>query len=193
MSNERPNSGCFVVAPRPVRLSRNTEFNITSSQNLPTEALEEFLSILKPTFLTMPRSYNFSGGFDRVSPLKHLTASGRFSPVGGPIPSGVIANGGGAGGAEYPPAQEGRRSTGASPSPSQLSVDRSTSSPVSRMQTRNPFARNIDTRSPVQIPTKIPSSPHPSVTAVPIAVPPSPAAIPLPVPSPDEMRVLEAL
>ncbi|PPQ85030.1 hypothetical protein CVT24_010387 [Panaeolus cyanescens] len=186
-----------------------------SSQNLPNEALEEFLSILKPTFLTMPKSYNFSAGFDRasarVSPLRHLTGS--FSPA--PSSPGVH---------QSELSMDGRKS--AAPSPV---VDRSNcttpirgtwfstailSSPVSRMQTRNPFVRNLDARSPVGVPRKISASPLPvmGMGSLPIpttmggdndsdshmmplslGAPPSPAAIPLPVPSPDEMSMLEAV
>lgn len=77
MSNERP----ILVAPRPVRLAstffnrkQETDFTIIaeispdpqdrlsrppSSAALPSEALDEFLSILKPSFMRKPRSVTF--------------------------------------------------------------------------------------------------------------------------------------
>jgi len=76
MSNERP----IVVAPRPVRLATlftrkpDSEFSFIaditteppdrtsrppSAAALPPEALDEFLSILRPSFLRKPRSVSF--------------------------------------------------------------------------------------------------------------------------------------
>lgn len=76
MSNERP----IVVAPRPVRLAtlftrkQDSEFSFIaditteppdrssrppSAAALPPEALDEFLSILRPSFLRKPRSVTF--------------------------------------------------------------------------------------------------------------------------------------
>ena|SRR6266511_2774898 len=93
MSNERP----IVVAPRPVRLGalfsrrQDTDFAFiadisspdtpdrlsrppsTTATTLPPEALDEFLSILKPSFLRKPRSVPFPAFLqDRPLALRQL-------------------------------------------------------------------------------------------------------------------------
>jgi len=139
MSNERLN----VVAPRPVRLT-NSFFqrddlkvsfyadiaDIVDKQQSPerpcsalqTEALEEFLSILRPSFLRKPRSLT-------TKPRHRLdVTSDHYS-----LDSRDLAT---------PPDTQDIHPDARWFSSSLLS------SPVSRMHTRNPFLRNSDDRSP---------------------------------------------
>jgi len=143
MSNERPN----LVAPRPVRLS-NTFFqrddlkvsfyadiaDIADKPRSPdrpcsafqTEALEEFLSILRPSFMRKPRSLT-------TKPRHRLDVADHHN-----IDSRDLTT---------PP---GMQDIHVEPDARWFSSSL-LSSPVSRMHTRNPFLRNSDNRSPATI------------------------------------------
>jgi len=145
MSNERPN----LVAPRPVRLASSffqkddlkVSFyadiaDIVDNQQSPdrpcsalqTEALEEFLSILRPSFLRKPRSLTTKPRhrLDVTSDHHHSLDSRDLTTP--PDTQDICAN---------PDARWFSSSL--------------LSSPVSRMHTRNPFLRHSDDRSPAPL------------------------------------------
>ncbi|KAF8163158.1 hypothetical protein B0H34DRAFT_794900 [Crassisporium funariophilum] len=187
MSNERP----AVVAPRPVRLSSAT-FNFTRRQEtddlkvsfyadigdkhspdprasprsaLQTEALEEFLSILRPTFMRKPRPISFPA-FLHEPALSHR-----------PRQQQRLENASDPGACDVDPRADPSHQTGFDSESviKDMQVDPDArwfsssllSSPISRMHTRNPFQKNSDNRSP-------------------ILLSPNPATVPLPLPTPDE-------
>ncbi|KAF8969917.1 hypothetical protein BDZ97DRAFT_1754329 [Flammula alnicola] len=194
MSNEAP----IVVAPRPVRLSQtffhlrqDSDDNLKlasmsqtavllladlckSSSALPSEALEEFLSILTPSFLRKPRSLTFPAilpdhqqqqqrtNFRQPSRGPFDLLRGDHEPRTDDLAQHISQ--------EIVLADSNKLSHfdldarwSFSSTPGLLS------SPISRMQTRNPFQRGHDVRSPVPI------------------TPLTPAAVPLPTPTPDEL------
>jgi len=182
MSNERLN----VVAPRPVRIA-NSFFqkddlkvsfyadiaDIADKQSpdrprstLQTEALEEFLSILRPSFLRKPRAL-------ATRPRHRLDAtSDHYSPESHDLTT-------------PPDTQDIHLEPDARWFSSSL-----LSSPVSRMHTRNPFLRNPNNHSPASLTPITPLAPiTPLVPTSPLAptTPLAPAAVPLPPPSPDEL------
>ncbi|PPQ78519.1 hypothetical protein CVT25_011791 [Psilocybe cyanescens] len=160
-NNENP----IVVAPRPVRLSSTffssdkLAFNVpdslsrTSSRSaLPSEALEEFLSILTPSFLHKPRSL----AFPAFMPERNIN----FRQVQQRLELDSRDN------SLHP------ESPKLDSKPAQADTDVRwfssvlLSSPVSRMHTRNPFQRNHDARSP---------PPAPPLTPAAVPLPPSPS------------------
>ncbi|KAF9532323.1 hypothetical protein CPB83DRAFT_847649 [Crepidotus variabilis] len=200
MSNDRP----IVIAPRPVRLASSlfarrqdaTDFSFIadirrdstspdsapdrhsarppSSSALPSEALDEFLSILRPSFMRKPRPVPFPAFLNPDRPL----ALRSFPRVeSSPDPSCAVNN------SSPVNVPDDHLLT---PSPSQtddikfVQPDISDarqwfsstllSSPISRFHTRNPFPRQVE------------DSPAPMT-------PLSPASIPLPAPSPGEMML----
>ncbi|KDR81466.1 hypothetical protein GALMADRAFT_239415 [Galerina marginata CBS 339.88] len=162
MSNETP----IVVAPRPVRLSSafftcrqdsddlRLAFNVPESLSrassrsaLPSEALEEFLSILTPSFLHKPRSLTFLP--DRnisLRPVQHRIDHDSRDDLQQP---------------ESPKSDS---------KPAQVDSDARwfssvfLSSPVSRTHTRNPFQRHHEPRSPPVSPLTPAAVPLPSPT-----------------------------
>ncbi|KAF8797886.1 hypothetical protein BYT27DRAFT_7178063 [Phlegmacium glaucopus] len=159
MSNERPN----VVAPRPVRIA-NSFFSkddlkvsfyadiadIADKHSpeqprsaLQTEALEEFLSILRPSFLRKPRSLTTRPRhrLDVTSDHHNLDPRDRTTPLD---------------------SQEIHLEPDARWFSSSI-----LSSPISRMHTRNPFLRNSDNRSPAPIAPLTPLTP----AAIPLPLP----------------------
>ncbi|KAH9484152.1 hypothetical protein JR316_0003632 [Psilocybe cubensis] len=157
-NNEIP----IVVAPRPVRLSPSffaadrIAFNVpealsraSSRSALPSEALEEFLSILTPSFIHKPRSIAFPAllpdrniSFRQVQQLDtHDSSLNPESPKSDSKPAHVETD-------------------------VRWFSSVLLSSPVSRMHTRNPFQRSRDARSPPPLPPLTPAA---------VPLPPSPA------------------
>ena len=134
-----------------------------SSSALQTEALEEFLSILRPSFLRKPRSLTTKPRHRLDVTSDHYSLDSRDLTT--------------------PPDAQDIHPDARWFSSSLLCVysivsnflyshPMSLASPVSRMHTRNPFLRHSDDRSPV------PCAPSAPLT---------PAAVPLPLPTPDEL------
>lgn len=211
MSNDQP----IVVAPRPVRLGaiftrrQDTDFAFiadisspdppdrlsrppsTTATTLPSEALDEFLSILKPSFLRKPRSVSFPAFLpDRPLALRQLPRvdsrtdnlvrdpCASSSDDVDPITTSPSHMDNSLDSRLFSPDSDTRQwfssallgmypPTWFKSSAILLTLDE-IASPVSRFHTRNPFQRNRE-GSPV------PPSPL------------SPASIPLPAPSPGEL------
>jgi len=144
-----------VVAPRPVRLANSffqrddlkVSFHAdiadiaekTHSPDRPrsalqTEALEEFLSILRPSFLRKPRSLTTKPRHRLDVPSDHYNLDARDLTT--------------------PP---GTQDIHFEPDTRWFSSSL-LSSPVSRMHTRNPFLRNCDNRSPAPIAPPTPAA-----------------------------------
>ncbi|CAA7267912.1 unnamed protein product [Cyclocybe aegerita] len=150
-------------AEQPRSLSRSPSYSRPPSSALPSEALDEFLSILRPTFARKPRP----AAFPAFLPERPLA----FRPlqrIDGPAPADR---------ADLDPRDDHLPTPDEHTEPRQPQQELDVrwfsssllSSPISRMHTRNPFQRNHDTHSPVPSPSPL-----------------SPAAVPLPAPSPTE-------
>ncbi|GBE82343.1 hypothetical protein SCP_0407270 [Sparassis crispa] len=153
--------------------------------NLPSEALEEFFSILNSSTLIFPpaptspilRATNTNASHSFFSYRR--TPSSSISPS---LPSE------GLGLTLVDPADDLRKDGEPVAYPFKLLASNALASPVSRMHTRNPFQRHPSYDSAVifRPPSASPSpSPSPMATAL------SPAAIPLPLPTPDEVMESE--
>jgi len=169
------------------KISETTEKDISSQRSsprsgLPTEALEEFLSILRPSFFPPPSPVLLTrrqGGAVSLPTFQHERS---YSFKGRLLKNDLVDE------LDSPPSRSSQPSRNTH-TPETLAegdeFDDNTlpvrwfssnvlSSPISRMHTRNPFQRHSSYPGPV--------SPGP---VSPIAL--SPAAIPLPLPTADEM------
>jgi len=187
MSTERP----IVVAPRPVRLGtlftrkQDSEFSFIadittdppdrasrppSAAALPPEALDEFLSILRPSFLRKPRSVTFPSFLtDRPIALRQLPrVDSRADKVAYDL-CAAVADDSTLMNASLTQVDDYADLRVIQPEPDARQWFSSTllASPISRFHTRNPFQRNRE------------GSPAPTS-------PLNPASVPLPTPSPTE-------
>ncbi|KAF8905971.1 hypothetical protein CPB84DRAFT_1770696 [Gymnopilus junonius] len=170
MSNEAP----IVIAPRPVRLTSSfftykqdsddvkLAFNVPESSSsrspLPSEALEEFLSILTPSLLHKPRTL----AFPTLLPERNIALyPAQIRPDQTPSPRDDPQR--------IPEAPKSDSKSGQVDFDSRWFSSVLLSSPVSRLHTRNPFQRYHELRSPTPI------------------SPINAAAIPLPSPTPSEL------
>ncbi|KAF7311560.1 hypothetical protein MKEN_01058500 [Mycena kentingensis (nom. inval.)] len=136
---------------------------------LPSEALEEFLSILRPAFFPPPSPVLFTRRPGSVTLPFTLKGRGLFQ-------SDLVGDGDVSRSPQptcTPDNIEEELEANILPIPARWFTSNVLSSPISRMHTRNPLSRHILSPSPIS----------------PIAL--SPAAVPLPLPTPDEHMLLE--
>ncbi|OCH95503.1 hypothetical protein OBBRIDRAFT_767219 [Obba rivulosa] len=148
--------------------------------NLPSEALEEFLSILNPATIFFPPT----------SPVLRPTnanVSQHFFPYRRPNSSSISPSlPEGLGLTLVDRNDDTQKENDSMPYPFKLIGANALASPVSRVHTRNPFQRHpsYDTAFAGLLGQRSPAcSPAPMASAL------SPAAIPLPLPTPDEMEM----
>jgi len=158
---------------RPPSSSSSSSPRSSPRSGLPTEALEEFLSILKPSFFqpSSPRIRRHTQpAFQQERPPVILKPHSLIDPPCTSVEEIDHARSasGGTTGRDTPDSPLEFDPSITNTPPIRWFSARVLSSPISRNQTRNPFLRHLHDQSPIPMPVM------------------SPAAVPLPLPTPDE-------